>query len=99
MIGAVVLLGLSACLTRGGTEASSSVGAIATAIPSSPQTQAKPALRRCAFAIFAALPERREAAAPAGAGTIPVWRLADAAAPEEWSDRVLERPPRPATSV
>ncbi len=95
LIGVVVLLGVSACLTRGGMEASPSVATIATTPLASPDGQAEPSPRRCAFAIFAALPARDEIGRSDDAAATPWWRLADAAASEEWTGRRPERPPRP----
>ncbi|NLH80167.1 MAG: hypothetical protein GX458_04885, partial [Phyllobacteriaceae bacterium] len=59
MIGVVVLLGVSACLTRGGADASSSAGPVVATTRSAADAPAKPVLRRCAFALFAALSDRR----------------------------------------
>jgi len=99
LVGVVVLLGVSACLTRGGVGASSSAGAVVATLPAPPDGAAKSSPRRCAFAIFAALPQRHETGEPAGGASPSAWRLADAAAPEEWSGRVPERPPRPTIPV
>lgn len=96
LVGVVILLGVSACLTRTGGAATDPSGAVVSLLrPASAEGAAATPLRRCAFSILVALPERRADLTPlAAAEAVGARRAADDRLPEGRAGETLERPPR-----
>lgn len=100
LVGVVLLLGVSACLTRG-AGSSAEAGATIVSLATTPATEGLRSLppKRCAFSLLSVLPERRGdgflAGAVASAGLRPG---GDDRLPESLGREVPERPPRAAAA-
>lgn len=95
MIGVVILLGVSACLTRTGGATTDPTGAVVSLLrPASGEGAATTPLRRCAFSILVAIPERRIDPPPLAVAVAGVRPAADDRLPEGRAGETLERPPR-----